>query len=213
MVRSEDGISHIGVIPVVALAKAEDAVELARALVKGGLPCAEITFRTAAAGEAIASIHEAFPDLLLGAGTVLTPEQAARAVSAGAKFIVSPGFAPRVVDFCRMRRVPIFPGVATPTEVSAALEVGLQTLKFFPSEALGGLKTLKALAAPFTGVKFIPTGGINRDNLEDYLSHPRVLAVGGSWLVKSSLVAEGRFDEITRLAAEAVEVRDRVRAR
>jgi 2-dehydro-3-deoxyphosphogluconate aldolase/(4S)-4-hydroxy-2-oxoglutarate aldolase len=206
-------LGELGLVPVVSIPTAEDAPRLGEALLQGGLPCAEITFRTAAAEEAIGSIQEAFPDLLLGAGTVLTPEQAARAVSAGAKFIVSPGFSPRVVDFCRMRRVPIFPGVATPTDVSAALEVGLRTLKFFPSEALGGLKTLKALAAPFTGVKFIPTGGINRGNLEAYLSDPRVLAVGGSWLVKSSLIAEGKFDDISCLAAEAVEVRDRVRAR
>jgi 2-dehydro-3-deoxyphosphogluconate aldolase/(4S)-4-hydroxy-2-oxoglutarate aldolase len=213
MANIENKVSELGVIPVVAIGRAEDAVPLAQALVAGGLPCAEITFRTAAAAEAIRNIRAAFPDLLLGAGTVLTPEQASQALAAGADFIVSPGFSSRVVDFCRMRRVAIFPGVATPTEVSAALEVGLNVLKFFPAEALGGLKTLKALAAPFTGVKFIPTGGINLENLEAYLSDPRVLAVGGSWLVKSSLIAEGKFEEITRLAAEAVEVRDRVRGR
>ncbi len=205
-------LARLGIVPVVAIGRAEDAVPLAKALVAGGLPCAEITFRTAAAEDAIRNMRNAFPDLLIGAGTVLSVEQARRAVAAGADFIVSPGFSLPVVDFCRMRRIPVFPGVATPTEVSAALEVGLRTLKFFPAEAMGGLKILKALAAPFAGVKFIPTGGITEENLVSYLSQPYVLAVGGSWLVKSQLIAEGKFAEITRRAAEAVEVRDRLRA-
>ena len=206
-----DTLGRLGVVPVVKIERAEDAVELGRALLAGGLPCAEITFRTAAAGEAIRRISSSLPDITLGAGTVLTVDQADRAVSAGAKFIVSPGFNQNVVDWCLQNEIPVTPGVATPTEIDMALDKGLDILKFFPAEASGGIKMLKAIAAPYVGVKFIPTGGINQDNLADYLAHPSVHCCGGSWLVKANLISEGRFDEITQLARDAMSVVRRVR--
>src|SRR5690606_27864299 len=162
---------------------AEAAVPLARALVDGGLPCAEITFRTAAAAEAIRRITVDVPDMLVGAGTVLSPEQARTAAAAGATFIVSPRFNPRVVDHCNDAGIPIFPGVCTPTEVESALDRGLRTVKFFPAEAMGGIGYLKAIAAPYDDVEFIPTGGIGLEQLPAYLSFRRVAAVGGSWMV------------------------------
>lgn len=197
-------LGQLGVIPVVTIDDAADAPALARALLDGGLPCAEVAFRTAAAGAAIRMIAERYPEILLGAGTVLTVGQAQTAVAAGARFIVSPGFDPAVVDWCLENQVAITPGVVTPTEVSMALNKGLSVLKFFPAEASGGVKTLKAIGGPFTGARFIPTGGINVDNLADYLSLPLVHACGGSWLVKKSLIAVGAFDTITRLTQEAV---------
>jgi 2-dehydro-3-deoxyphosphogluconate aldolase/(4S)-4-hydroxy-2-oxoglutarate aldolase len=198
-------------VPVVKIERDEDAVDLGRALLAGGLPCAEITFRTEAAEEAIRRISSSLPEIVLGAGTVLSVDQADRAVSAGAQFIVSPGFNQKVVDWCLRNQIPVTPGVATPTEIDMALDVGLNILKFFPAEAMGGLATLKAIAAPYVGVKFIPTGGINLDNLGDYLAHPSVHCCGGSWLVKASLITAGRFDEITQLAREAVSVVRQVR--
>jgi 2-dehydro-3-deoxyphosphogluconate aldolase/(4S)-4-hydroxy-2-oxoglutarate aldolase len=204
-------LGDLGLVPVVAIERAEDAVELGRALVAGGLPCAEITFRTAAAQEAIESIASSLPEIALGAGTVLTVDQADRAVSAGAQFIVSPGFNAKVVDWCLETGVPVTPGVATPTEIEMALERGLEILKFFPAEAMGGTKTLKAISAPYTGVRFIPTGGVNLDNVAEYLSLPSVHCCGGSWLVKSKLISQGSFDEITRLTEEAMAVVRRVR--
>jgi len=206
-----DTLGRLGLVPVVAIERSEDAVELGEALVAGGLPCAEITFRTAAAEEAIRHISSSLPDITLGAGTVLTVDQARTAVSAGARFIVSPGFNRKVVDWCLEEGVAVTPGVATPTEIDMALDKGLDILKFFPAEALGGIKMLKAIAAPYVGVKFIPTGGINRDNLSEYLLHPSVHCCGGSWLVKASLISEGRFDEITELARDAVSVVRQVR--
>ncbi|MGB3904414.1 MAG: bifunctional 4-hydroxy-2-oxoglutarate aldolase/2-dehydro-3-deoxy-phosphogluconate aldolase [Anaerolineae bacterium] len=211
MQETLDILGDLGLVPVVAIERAEDAVELGRALLAGGLPCAEITFRTAAAEEAIRNIASSLPDITLGAGTVLTVDQADRAVSAGAQFIVSPGFNQKVVDWCVQNEIPVTPGVATPTEIDMALDKGLDILKFFPAEALGGIRTLKAIAAPYVGVKFIPTGGINLDNLADYLAHPSVHCCGGSWLVKSNLIAQGRFDEITQLAHEAMSVVRQVR--
>lgn len=177
----------------------------------GGLPCAEITFRTAAAQQAIRSIASSLPGITLGAGTVLTVEQADRAVSAGAQFIVSPGFNEKVVDWCLETGVPVTPGVATPTEIEMALDRGLEILKFFPAEAMGGIKTLKAISAPYVGVRFIPTGGVNLDNLADYLGLPSVHCCGGSWLVKSKLISQGSFDEITRVTQDAMAVVHRVR--
>lgn len=206
-------LSDGGLIPVVAIENAEDAVPLGQALVAGGLPCAEITFRTAAAREAIQAMSNAFPDMLVGAGTVLSVEQAAQAVEAGAKFIVSPGFDVKVVEWCQQNNVPVTPGVLTPTEVAAALNAGLDTLKFFPAEAGGGLKMLKALAGPYVGVKFIPTGGINADNLADYLRFPAVLACGGSWIVKKQLIANHEFDTITQLVMGAVAIVKEVRGK
>lgn len=195
-----------GIIPVVVLENAEDAVPLAERLVKGGLPCAEVTFRTAAAEESIRRMVKAFPEMLVGAGTVLTAEQADRAIDAGARFIVSPGFNPAVTAHVLEKGVSMTPGVCTPTEIEAALGFGLEVLKFFPAEAAGGLKMIKALAAPYTGVSFMPTGGINASNVREYLAYDRILACGGSWMVSGKLVKEGRFDEIEKLVREAADI-------
>ncbi|NDJ78772.1 MAG: bifunctional 4-hydroxy-2-oxoglutarate aldolase/2-dehydro-3-deoxy-phosphogluconate aldolase [Chloroflexi bacterium] len=199
-------LGRFGLIPVVAIDDANDAARLGEALLAGGLPCAEITFRTAAAAEAMHAISTAYPEMLLGAGTVLTIEQAQRAVEAGARFIVAPGFDVRVVDWCLEHEVPVTPGVVTPTEISAALAKGLHVLKFFPAEAMGGIPTLKAVSGPFGGVKFIPTGGINAANLADYLRLPVVHACGGSWIVKKQLIADGAFDTITQLVQAALAI-------
>ncbi|MDZ7292458.1 MAG: bifunctional 4-hydroxy-2-oxoglutarate aldolase/2-dehydro-3-deoxy-phosphogluconate aldolase [candidate division KSB1 bacterium] len=204
-------LHQLGVIPVVSLERAESATALAEALLVGGLPCAEITFRTAAAEPSIRAISSAFPEILVGAGTVLNEEQVERAVAAGAKFIVSPGFSSTVVNLCQEKNIPVFPGICTPTDIMMALEAGLTVLKFFPADAFGGLKTLKALSAPFPNVEFIPTGGISAANLEEYLSFKKVLACGGSWMVKSELLNSGNFAEITRLAEEAVAIKRKVR--
>jgi 2-dehydro-3-deoxyphosphogluconate aldolase/(4S)-4-hydroxy-2-oxoglutarate aldolase len=199
-------IEQLGVVPVVAIEDANHAQKLGQALLNGGLPCAEITFRTAAAEEAIKSIASNFPDILVGAGTVLTVEQAQKAADAGTRFIVTPGFDAAVVDWCIEHNMPITPGIMTPTEINMALNKGLNVLKFFPAEAAGGIKTLKAIGGPYGGVRFIPTGGINPSNLSDYLRLPMVVACGGSWLVKKQLIADGEFERITELAAEAVEM-------
>jgi 2-dehydro-3-deoxyphosphogluconate aldolase/(4S)-4-hydroxy-2-oxoglutarate aldolase len=204
-------LGFLGVVPVIAIERSEDAVELGRALLAGGLPCAEITFRTAAAEEAIRRISSNLPEITVGAGTVLSVDQADRAVSAGAQFIVSPGFNQKVVDWCLQNGIPVTPGVLTPTEIDMALDRGLEILKFFPAEAMGGIATLKAIAAPYGGVKFIPTGGINQNNLADYLAQPSVHCCGGSWLVKANLISAGRFDEITQLTRDAMSVVRRVR--
>lgn len=198
-------ISKIKIVPVVALDRAEDALPLGEALVKGGIPCAEVTFRTAAAEEAIRLMSKEFPDMLIGAGTVLKTEQVDRAVAAGAKFIVAPGLNPKTVGYCVERNIPIVPGCANPSDIEAALEFDLEVVKFFPAEALGGLKLIKAMAAPYGNVKFMPTGGINADNICTYLEFNKVIACGGSWMVDKKLVAAGRFDEIERLCKEAVE--------
>ena len=198
-------IGGLGLVPVVAIDRSEDAAALGDALTAGGLPCAEITFRTAAAADAIAAMSKHDPNMLVGAGTVLNVEQAKRAIDSGAKFIVSPGFSAKVVAYCQQQNVPITPGIATPTELTAAIDAGLSVVKFFPAEAIGGLKLLKALSAPFGGVKFIPTGGIDAENIQAYLKHPAVLACGGSWIVKSDLIRGGQFDEITRLTTEAMQ--------
>lgn len=202
---------QLGVIPVVAIENAKDAAALGDALIAGGLPCAEITFRTVAAAASIRTLAAQFPDLLVGAGTVLSVEQAQNAVESGAKFLVTPGFDREVVDYCLSWKIPIYPGVATPTEINLALKMGLNTLKFFPAEALGGVATLKAIAAPYGSVRFIPTGGINPQNLAEYLSQPTVLACGGSWLVKKTSIANGEFETITRLTVEAVGIVRKIR--
>jgi 2-dehydro-3-deoxyphosphogluconate aldolase/(4S)-4-hydroxy-2-oxoglutarate aldolase len=199
-------ISQLKLVPVVKLENPVDAVPLARALIEGGLPIAEITFRTDAAEQAIKNIKEEVPEIFLGAGTVLTVENVKKAVDAGATFIVTPGFNPEVVDYCLEHDIVITPGVNSPTQVEMGLSRGLTVLKFFPAEVSGGIKMLKAFAGPYTGVKFIPTGGIKADNLADYLATKNVLACGGSWIASSSLIAEGKFDEITALVKEAVEV-------
>lgn len=199
-----ESLSNFGIIPVVKIENAGDALDLAEALRAAGLPCAEITFRTEAAEESIRSIAREFPEMLVGAGTVLTVDQAKRAISAGAKFIVSPGLNEAVVRFCQEQNIAVMPGVSTATEIQRALRLGISTLKFFPAEASGGLKTLKALAPVFGDVKFVPTGGLNSDNMMAYLQSGFVAAIGGSWMVKSNLIRAGRFDEITALTREAV---------
>jgi len=197
-------IGEIGIIPVVKIEKAKDALPLGRALIDGDLPITEITFRTSAAEESIKTLTRELSNLLVGAGTVLTVEQAKKAVSAGAQFIVSPGFNPKVVDYCIENNIPITPGINNPTQIEMALERGIEAVKFFPAEASGGLPLLKSMSAPYTGIKFIPTGGINQNNLCSYLSDNKVLACGGSWMVKPELISSGNFDEITRLTKEAV---------
>ena len=192
------------IVPVLVIDDAHDAEPVAQALIHGGLPIAEVTFRTAAAAESLRRIAAELPDLLAGAGTVLSVEQAAQARSAGARFIVAPGFNPAVVDYCLEHDVPVFPGVATPTEIEAALQKGLDTLKFFPAEPLGGLPFLKAVAAPYGGVSFIPTGGINLTNLFEYLAFPRVLACGGSWMAPAEWARAQQFDRIRQETERAV---------
>lgn len=196
----------IGIIPVVVLDDAKDAEPLGRALMEGGLPCAEVTFRTAAAEESIRIMAEKFPDMLVGAGTVLTTEQVDRAVAAGAKFIVSPGINPKVVEYCVKKNIPITPGTCNPSNVETALDFGLDVVKFFPAEPAGGLKYIKAIAAPYVGMKFMPTGGINAENVKEYLKYDRILACGGSWMVKGDLVKAGDFEKIKELTAEAAQI-------
>lgn len=190
-------------VPVVVIENAEDAEPLARALIDGGLPCAEVTFRTTAAADAIKRLAKV-GGLLLGAGTVLSIDQVKKAVDAGAQFIVSPGFNPKVAGYCVENSIPIVPGICTPTEIEAAMEFGLKVLKFFPAETYGGVEALKAISAPYSMVKFVPTGGIGPVNVMNYLRFPKVLACGGSWMVKKETISAKRFDEITRLTKEAV---------
>lgn len=199
-------IHELGIVPVVVLNDAKDAAPLAKALCDGGLPCAEVTFRTAAAEESIRIMTERFPEMLVGAGTVLTKDQVDRAVSAGAKFIVSPGLNPEIVKYCVDKGILITPGCANPSDVEQALAYGLDVVKFFPAEPAGGLKMIKAMAAPYVGVKFMPTGGINQNNVREYLAYDRILACGGSWMVKGELVDAGEFDKIEELTREAVEL-------
>ena len=201
----------IGIVPVVMLDDAKDAENLGRALMEGGLPCAEVTFRTAAAEESIRILSEKFPEMIVGAGTVLTIEQVDRAVKAGAKFIVSPGTNPKVVDYCVKNNIPITPGTCTPSNVETALEFGLDVVKFFPAEPSGGLNFIKAIAAPYVGVKFMPTGGINAKNVRDYLAYDRIIACGGSWMVTKDLIKAGDFEQIKKLTAEAAEIVKEVR--
>ena len=199
-----DKLYNFGLVPVIKITDKDKAVPLAKALKAGGLNCAEITFRTACAKEAIAKITEELPDMLVGAGTVLTPEQVDEAMEAGAKFIVSPGLNPRVVKYCMDKNIPILPGCATPSEVEQAIELGLSAVKFFPAEAAGGLNMIKSMSAPYGNIKFMPTGGINEDNMLSYLSFDKIIACGGSFMVKDSLVDAGKFDEITALTRSAV---------
>jgi 2-dehydro-3-deoxyphosphogluconate aldolase/(4S)-4-hydroxy-2-oxoglutarate aldolase len=199
-------LGDVGVLPAIVIDDASRADALGKALLAGGLPVAEITFRTAAAEEAIRILHRTSPDLLVGAGTVLTTDQVDRAVEAGAQFIVAPGFNPRVVDHCIQLNVPVAPGISSASEIEMGLERGIEVLKFFPAEASGGLDFLAAIAAPFRDVLFIPMGGIDPGNLRQYLLFPRVLAVGGTWIAKGATLSAGRFDEITRLAREAVTI-------
>ena len=198
-------ISKIGIVPVIALDDVKDAEPLAKALIDGGLPCAEVTFRTAAAEESIRIMSSKFPELLVGAGTVLTTEQVDRAVNAGAKFIVSPGLNPKVVKYCVDKGIPVTPGTANPSDVEQAIELGLEVVKFFPAEAAGGLNMIKSMAAPYVNMKFMPTGGINASNVCDYLDFNKIIACGGSWMVNKAMVAAGDFAGIEKLTREAVE--------
>ena len=197
-------IRAAGIVPVIKLEHAEDARPLGKALLEGGLPVAEVTFRTAAAAGAIRLLREEYPALLVGAGTVLTPAQVDAAIAAGAAFAVTPGFNPRVVDHCLAKNLPVVPGVNSPSQVEQGLERGLSLLKFFPAEASGGVKMLKALHGPYAEVSFLPTGGVEPANLASYLALPYVAAVGGSWMVKEDLLASGRHAEVATLCAEAV---------
>lgn len=199
-------IGEMGIVPVVVLEDAVDAAPLAQALIQGGLPCAEVTFRTPAAKDAIGIMAEQFPDMLVGAGTVLTIQQVDDAVSAGAKFIVSPGFNPHIVSYCVEKQIPIIPGCSTPSDIEQALEYNLKVVKFFPAEAAGGLSMIKAIAAPYVGVRFMPTGGINPSNIRSYLAFDRILACGGSWMVPKDMVKEGNFEKIKELTREAVQI-------
>ena len=194
----------IGIIPVIAIDDAEKAVPLAQALVKGGLPAAEVTFRTAAAEEAIRRIVAEVPDMLVGAGTVLTKEQADRAIAAGSQFIVSPGFNPEITRYVLDKGVAMMPGTATPGEMEQAMSMGLDVVKFFPAEQNGGVAKLKSLAGPYTSLRWMPTGGVNTKNLMDYLSFDRIIACGGTWMVKKDLIEGEKWDEITRICKEAV---------
>ncbi|MBQ9685145.1 MAG: bifunctional 4-hydroxy-2-oxoglutarate aldolase/2-dehydro-3-deoxy-phosphogluconate aldolase [Oscillospiraceae bacterium] len=200
----QEKIAGFGVVPVVVLENADDALPLAQALINGGLPCAEVTFRTAAAEESIRRIAQAYPDMFVGAGTVLSVEQVDKAVAAGAKFIVSPGFDPEVVDYCLSKDIPVFPGCVTPSEITQAVKRGLKVVKFFPAGNFGGVSTIKALAGPFVGLKVMPTGGVNAKNLPEYLGCKAVIACGGSWMVKGDLIKAGEFDKIEEMTKEAV---------
>lgn len=211
MKSMEEQFKEVGVVPVVVLNDAKDALPLAEALVEGGLPCAEVTFRTDAAEESIRLMAEKYPDMLVGAGTVLTIDQVDRAVGAGAKFIVSPGFDPEIVDYCISKEIPVFPGCITPSEVAQAVKRGLKVVKFFPAEQAGGVAMIKAMAAPYTMVKFMPTGGISTKNLRSYLECDKILCCGGSWMVKGDLIKAGEFDKIREMTKEAVALAAEIR--
>ena len=198
-------LSRIGIVPVIKIDNAADAKPLAKALIDGGLPCAEVTFRTSCAKEAIATIAKEYPEMIVGAGTVLTKAQVDDAIEAGAKFIVSPGFNPEIVKYCLERGCPIIPGINNPSGIEAALELGLKTVKFFPAEQSGGLPMIKAMSAPYGGVTFMPTGGVSPANVNDYLAFNKIVCCGGSWMVKPEMIAAGDFDGITRLVREAVD--------
>ncbi len=204
-------VAAFGVVPVVVLNDSAEARPVAQAFLNGGLPVAEITFRIDAAEESIRIISREFPEMLVGAGTVLTTEQVDRAVAAGAKFIVCPGFDPEIVDYCIAKDIPVFPGCTTASEVAWGVKRGLKNLKFFPAEQCGGVATIKALCAAYVGVKFMPTGGIGPKNLESYLACDKILCCGGSWMVKGDLIRAGKFDEIERLTKEAVEMAKSIR--
>ncbi|EKO5151635.1 bifunctional 4-hydroxy-2-oxoglutarate aldolase/2-dehydro-3-deoxy-phosphogluconate aldolase [Vibrio fluvialis] len=197
----EQRLQQIKIVPVIAINDAAHAVPLAKVLVENGLPCAEVTFRTDAAQESIRLMRDAYPDLLIGAGTVLTTQQVDQAISAGADFIVSPGLNPTTVRYCQQRGIAIVPGVNNPSLVEQAMELGLKTLKFFPAEPSGGVAMLKALSAVYP-VQFMPTGGVNPRNVADYLAIPSVVACGGTWMVPSDLMDSGNWDEIARLVRE-----------
>lgn len=205
-------IHEIGIVPVIALEDVNAARPLAEALLRGGIACAEVTFRTAAAADTIRIMSEEYPELLVGAGTVLTTQQADEAWEAGASFIVSPGLNPKTVEHCINREMPVLPGVVTPSEIELAMSLGLTTVKFFPAEAAGGIKMIKAMSAPYGNVRFMPTGGISLANMGDYLSFSKVIACGGSWMVKKELIEQGQFETIAKLSAEAMKKKEEIRS-
>ena len=199
-------IESYGIVPVIVIEDAENAIPLSEALIEGGLPVAEVTFRTKSARESIERIAKAYPEMLVGAGTVLSVDQVKSAVDAGAKYIISPGLNPKVVEYCVVNSITITPGIATPSEVERALEFGLEVVKYFPAESLGGLNYLKAISAPYVNLRFIPTGGIDEKNLLSYLQFSKVIACGGSWMVKSDLISNQKFNEIKNLTAAALKI-------
>lgn len=211
MDRIAERFYELGVVPVVVLEDAKDALSLAKALTEGGLPCAEVTFRTEAAEESIRIMKKEFPEMLVGAGTVLTKAQVDQAVNAGAEFIVSPGFDPEIVDYCLEKEIPVFPGCISPSEVAQAVKRGMSTVKFFPAEQAGGISMIRAMAAPYSNLKFMPTGGINLKNLKDYLSFDRILCCGGSWMVRGELIKNQEFDKIRQMTREARELAQSIR--
>ncbi|MCX6167739.1 MAG: bifunctional 4-hydroxy-2-oxoglutarate aldolase/2-dehydro-3-deoxy-phosphogluconate aldolase [Ignavibacteriales bacterium] len=199
-------IGSYRIVPVIVIDDSDNAVPLANALMEGGLPVAEVTFRTKAAKESIRLIANSFPEILIGAGTVLSIDQVKSAMGSGARYIVSPGLNPKVVEYCVENKIPIVPGIATPSEIERALEFNLEVVKFFPAEALGGLNYLKAISAPYGNLKFIPTGGIDGKNLLSYIQFSKVLACGGSWMVKSDLISGKKFDEIKTISSSALSI-------
>ncbi|MCL2199956.1 MAG: bifunctional 4-hydroxy-2-oxoglutarate aldolase/2-dehydro-3-deoxy-phosphogluconate aldolase [Defluviitaleaceae bacterium] len=201
-----ESLTKMKIVPVIVINDVKNAVPLAHALCEGGLPCAEVTFRTAAAAESIRAITKEFPEMLVGAGTVLTPAQVDEATAAGAKFMVSPGLNPATVKYCQEKGIPMLPGVCTPSEIEQGLSLGLEALKFFPAEAAGGVNMLKALSAPYNKMKFMPTGGLTPSNIKDYLAVKSVFTCGGSWMVKDELINNGDFAKIAELTREAVEL-------
>ncbi|QIK69297.1 bifunctional 4-hydroxy-2-oxoglutarate aldolase/2-dehydro-3-deoxy-phosphogluconate aldolase [Erysipelothrix sp. HDW6C] len=204
MTTITEQIKNIGIVPVVKLDDAKDAIPLAKALIEGGLPCAEVTFRTDAAYESIRLIAETYPEMLVGAGTVLTTEQVDASIEAGAKFIVSPGLNPKIVKYCIEKNIPIFPGCANASDIEQAIECGLEVVKFFPAEVNGGLDAINALSGPYPNMKFMPTGGVNLKNMMRYLSSDKIIACGGTWMVSDALIKSGNYDEIVRISQEAV---------
>jgi len=202
--KIEEKLYDYGIVPVVKIDDSTKAIPLAKALLNGGLPCAEITLRTVEGIAAIKNIADEMKDFCVGAGTVLTIEQASEAINAGAQFIVTPGFNPDVIEYCIGKGIPIFPGCSSPTDMERALSMGISTVKFFPSEPLGGVNYLKAVAGPYSSLKFMPTGGINEKNINSYLSFDKIIACGGSWMVKDELINNDKFDEITTLTKSAL---------
>ncbi|MDR2252213.1 MAG: bifunctional 4-hydroxy-2-oxoglutarate aldolase/2-dehydro-3-deoxy-phosphogluconate aldolase [Endomicrobium sp.] len=197
-------ISNIGIVPIVTLDKPQQAAPLAKAIYAGGIECAEITFRTAAAEESIKVISKEIPEMLIGAGTVLTIKQVDKAIAVGAKFIVTPGLNPKIVKYCLDKGVVIIPGCVTPSDIGTAIELGLEVVKFFPAEAAGGIDMIKAMSAPYATIKFMPTGGIDIKNLNTYLSFSKIIACGGSWMVNKDLITSGNYEIVTKLSKEAL---------
>lgn len=203
MTTLNEKLAQLKVIPVIAIERADDAVPLGKALVENGMNCAEVTFRTPCAAQAIRNLRAAFPDMLIGAGTILTLEQVDEAIASGVDFIVSPGFNPKVVQYCIDKNFPIIPGINSPSLVEQAMEMGLKTVKFFPAEPSGGVQMLKALSAVYP-VSFMPTGGVSLANVDQYLAIPSVLACGGTWMLPPTMITQGQWSEIGRLVKEAV---------